>query len=247
MVVLFGQSKGNVGEKDELQITKTLLNLRGKFIPSLEFTIETVADYSGRIYSDASCIITKAPVSAKRDITINGRGFSLKSSRAAPPAIVNHTTREKWLNVCEQLKINIGMLDEMVSDYWNLRTGGKIGEDIHTTSCMCPFGNTEERKLYLKKLIDYFLFDGTGSARSKYPADYILEFNDPLNPDTWRLLDRNRAFFTEWPKMVFSVRSKKGMPSKYPNIDSAQKTLIEPWVRFINGDYRGALHIRAKK
>lgn len=247
MAPLLAPSKGNVGENDEILITKTLLKLRGRFVPSLNFIIETVADYSGRIHKDNSGFITKAPVSSKRDITINGKGFSLKSSRAAPPAIVNHTTREKWLKVCDRRQITIDLLDGMVSEYWKLRMEGRIGEDIHTTSSLCPFGCTKEHQLYLKKLVDYFLFDGTGSALSNYPADYILEFNDPLNPNTWRILDRDTAFFAEWPKMVFSIRSKKGMPSNYPNINPAQKALMEPWVRFIDGDYRGALHIRAKK
>jgi hypothetical protein len=47
--------------------------------------------------------------------------------------------------------------------------------------------------------------------------------------------------------MVFSLRSKKGMPPKYPDIDLEIKRQIEPWVTYIDGDYRGALHIRLKE
>ncbi len=81
-----------------------------------------------------------------------------------------------------------------------------------------------------------------------YPADYILEFADPLNTTTWIVLDRDSAFESLWPKMVFSIRSKKGMPPNYARMhNTRRKAQIAPWVRYIDGDYRGALHIRAKR
>ena len=212
--------------------------------------INSVADYRGREYPVGikTPKIMKAPVGAKRDVVINGKGYSLKSTRAAPPAIVNHTTREKWMRVCTRIDIRIDMLDKMVSEYWELRTHGKIGEDIPVSSHYCPFGNTPERRHYLKILINYFLFDGTGSKDSLYRADYILEFGDPLDMATWRILDRDSAFDSLWPKMIFSIRAKKGMPSNYARMwDAKKKAQIAPWVRHIDGDYRGALHIRARR
>jgi hypothetical protein len=239
----------NVGETDESVLIATLISLKGKCVNSLGVTICSVASYNGKEYSSEAkqANISKAPIEAKRDVLINGEGYSLKSCRASPPAIVNHTTREKWVRVCEILNVKMDGLDEMVSEYWNLRTSGRIGEDIPTSDSRCPFGNTDERQRYLKILIDYFLFDGTGSGKSSFPARYILQFVDPADPSGWNVLNREKAFWMLWPKMVFSIRSKKGMPSNYPSIDLAKKSLMEPWVRNIDGDYRGALHIRARK
>ena len=242
-------TRENVGERDEPLIIEKLVSLRGKRAGAIG-TINSVADYLGIEYpvGTKSTQIMKAPTGAKRDVVINGKGYSLKSTRAAPPAIVNHTTREKWIMVCKRIGVQIDMLDEMVSEYWKLRTKGKIREDVPVSHPRCPFGNTRARLRYLKVLINYFLFDGTGSKDSRCPADYILEFTDPLDPTTWTVWDKDSAFDHMWPKMVFSIRAKKGMPTNYPNMWNAKKkALIEPWVRFIDGDYRGALHIRARR
>ncbi|MFC1505462.1 hypothetical protein ACFLQ6_00165 [Thermoproteota archaeon] len=241
--------RSNVGEVDEPIIIEKLVSLKGKYVEPFNDMINSVKSYDGIEYQVGikRNQISKAPVWAKRDVLINGKGYSLKSTRAAPPAIVNHTTREKWLRVCTEIRVRIDKLDIMVSEYWKLRKGKRIGEDVNANNPLCPFVNSEERRLYLKPLINYFLFNGTGSKSSQYPADFILEFDDPTNNATWKIFDKNSAFDTFWPNMVFSVRSKKGMPSKYPNIGYEIKCQIEPWVKFIDGDYRGALHIRSKK
>lgn len=238
-----------MGERDELLIIEKLVSLRGKRAGVIG-TINSVADYLGIEYpvGTKTAQIMKAPTGAKRDVVINGKGYSLKSTRAAPPAIVNHTTREKWIRVCGRVGVQIVMLDAMVSEYWELRTKGKIGEDIPVSDSRCPFGNTCRRRRNLKVLIKYFLFDGTGSKDSRYPADFILEFTDPLDATKWRVWDRDSTFDHMWPNMVFSIRAKKGMPSDYPTMRNAKKKAqIAPWVRFIDRDYRGALHIRTRR
>jgi hypothetical protein len=239
----------NAGEEDEPIIIAKLVSLKGTEVDQIG-KIMSVASYNGIEYNFpiASFQIAKAPTTAKRDVIINGKGYSLKSIRARPPAIVNHTTREKWIRVCEVLDEKIDMLDEMVREYWELRINRKVGEDVFSSSTLyCPFGNNPQRREYLRKLIDYFLFQGTGSKDSEYPANYILEFGNAFYPFTWRVLTKTTAFDLLWPKMVFSVRSQKGMPPDYANMsDPRKKALIEPWVKYIDGDYRGSLHIRSR-
>jgi len=237
----------NVGEVDEPRLIKTLLNLKERNIPCLGI-VSSVADYRGIEFSTDISIdrIPKAPTLAKRDVTINGIGYSLKSKRGAPPAIVNHTTREKWCRIASKLGMSIEPLDRMVGEYWELREKGIIGEDVRRNDPNCPFGRTVSDKQYLSRFIMYFLFDGTGAWDSKYPADKILEFESPTNFNTWTVIERERAFEDLWPTMIFSLRAKKGM-GNYPEMrDSRRKILIEPWVRFIDGNYRGALHIRSR-
>lgn len=246
---MFSFARKNIGERDEPLIIEKLVALRGKRAVSLG-TINSVANYLGSEYPDGikSTQIMKAPAGAKRDVVINRKGYSLKSTRAAPPAIVNHTTREKWTRVCGRVGVQIDMLDEMVSKYWELRTKGKIAEDVPVSNPRCPFGNTRKRLQYLKALTNYFLFDGTGSEDARYPADCILEFTDPSDETTWRVWNRKTAFAHMWPKMVFSIRAKKGMPSNYRIMrDVKKKAQIAPWVRYIDGDYRGALHVRTRR
>ncbi len=70
-----------------------------------------------------------------------------------------------------------------------------------------------------------------------------------MNVDSWLIYDENNALDSLWGKLVFSVRSNKGMPEGYPNVSDKLQDLkpsYERWTNFIDGAYRGALHIRSK-
>ncbi|GAH00807.1 unnamed protein product, partial [marine sediment metagenome] len=67
------------------------------------------------------------------------------------------------------------------------------------------FGSTLQRRNYLKKLINYFLFEGTGVKDNKYPAEKVLEIAYPSNPSTWKLLNKNEAFEKLWANMKFII------------------------------------------
>jgi hypothetical protein len=237
----------NIGEIDEPEIIAKIISLKGSNVNGIGI-INKVADYRNIEYPPFISFdkIEKAPTQAKRDVIINGKSYSLKSSRAAPSALVNHTTREKWLRIADKIGVSIDPLDQMINNYWKLRLEHKIGEDVSTNTPFCPFGTNENEINYLKKFLHYFLFDGSGATDSKFPADYILVFDDPNNVFTWKIYDRTNAADLFWGHLVFSVRANKGMPPSYPNVSPDLKRLIDPWVRFCDGDYRGSLHIRLR-
>ena len=163
------------------------------------------------------------------------------------PALVNHTSRPGFEFASDQSGFDIKVLDAMIDEYWALRESGKIREDIMNDDVLSPFRNKKE---VLRPLLNYFLFDGTGSKVSALPADHILGFTNPLKPETWRLYNRSNAIDDMWDNLVFSLRAKKGMPSGYPDNLKSQKMKdakpsIDLWTKYINHDYRGALHIRS--
>lgn len=188
----------------------------------------------------------KSPTGAKADIFINGIGVSLKSLKAAPPALVNHTSRPGFDFACRNSGTTINELDTIIDEYWRLRKAGTISEDTKNTDSSCPFKNHKE---YMRPILEYFLFKGTGSKLSDFPAEYIIEFSEPCSTSTYKKLTKTDAVDSVWPKLIFSLRAKKGMPSDYnkntyrgPNAES-----IARWVEYINDDYRGALHIRSSR
>jgi len=75
--------------------------------------------------------IKKAGVFEKSDVYINGVGFSLKSISAAPPALVNHTTRPGFEMACKKSGVSIKDLDPIIDKYWELRMEGLIKEDVY--------------------------------------------------------------------------------------------------------------------
>lgn len=186
--------------------------------------------------------ISKASPRSKADISINGTSYSLKEMRGSPPAIVNHTARPGFETACSETGTKIGTLDKIISEYWKKRKSGKIKEDVSNSESMSPFLKHKE---YMRPIINYFVFTGTGSGISIHLAEKILEINYRNLPNEMKIIEKNDYFDAVWPKLVFSVRSKKGMPSKYPDCDNFDSISI--WTKMFQGDYRGALHIRTKK
>lgn len=187
--------------------------------------------------------IIKAGVYDKADVYINNIGYSVKSLQGAPPALVNHTARDGWERACLYVKENIQELDQIIAEYWDKRCKGIINEDVRNNSPESPFRN---HKSYLIKVLNYFLFIGSGSKLSPSPAEYILEFDDPLNIDTWSIY-KDEYLDRFWDKLIFSLRSNKGM-GNYPNIKNPIKKLsMSKWTVLFDGAYKGALHVRVGK
>lgn len=257
----------NTGERDEI-ICKILLTdmrdnhgyLFGKPVESVAFRnrefsrlpngflIRSLNGYSDiELESFASHMgIDKSPARSKADVFINGTGISLKSLRASPAALVNHTSRPGFEFACLKSGASIKTLDLIIDDYWKKRIAGIITEDTRTNDLNCPFASYKE---YLKPILKYFLFDGTGSTISSMPAEYVIEFSDPFIIKSYELLNKEDAIEKVWPKLVFSLRAKKGMPSDYDvrSYNGPNASSIAKWVRYINGNYRGALHIRVHR
>ena len=257
----------NIGERDELLAVIRLVQMRdaGKSLPVLG-KVSSVG-FNGREYDSPpwsydsgkpSLGITddkilaaartagfqKAGRNDKADVYVNGYGISLKSERSAPPALVNHTARPGWVRICNQIGIAIEPLDRIIDHYWELRQAGHINEDISNSDSASPFRDNKE---YLKPILSYFLFKGTGSQDSPSPANYLLKLTDPVRESTWEIYSPDGIVDQLWPRLVFSLRSKKGMPPNYPNIsDRSKQVSTARWTMLHQNEYRGALHVRIK-
>lgn len=257
----------NNGERDELICKLMLVFIRdsegtlfGKRILSvgflgveylplpLGFDIENLKGASEEqlVRVAKSIGIRKASAREKSDIYINHVGVSLKSKSASPPALVNHTARPGFEFACQQVGVPISPLDDIIDEYWRLRKTGVIHEDTRIVDENCPFS---EHKEYLRPLLEYFIFTGTGSRVCDSFAQYIIEFDDPFDFSTYKKLSKRDAVDALWDKLIFSVRAKKGMPKDYDpetyNKENAESIL--KWVSLQSGNYRGALHIRVSR
>ena len=253
----------NVGERDEILTKLTLIYNRdngdgyiwsimvaGKECKSLPDSIKALRDMDllnddDLIAIAKYCGCYKSPSTHKADVTVNGVGLSLKSMRGAPPSILNHTSRFGLQRVCSMCKEGTqSVLDDAVKEYHQLRRVGVINEDVHNDSINSPFRKYKEE---LKEFINHFVFRGTGFRDSKFPAQYVVDVDDPFDASTWKVYDESNFVDANWDKFVFSMRSSKGM-YKYPNVPKERKDCMSVWVEeHIIGKYSGALHIRLKK
>lgn len=252
----------NVGEQNEVFLKAYLLRMFYKREPligphnigliySLKFSPDGVLpewkdEYENflkrRNYKKLKDIFTKAPTGSKADLEINGIRYSVKNSLGAKSALVNHTSRRGFLKVFLHLGLDIHGLDEIINEYWEKRIAGAIMEDINNQDENSPFSKHKE---YLRPVLEYFLFTGTGKGESNFPADAMLIFGEPDDPTSYQILNKKQAVDGLWDNLTFSIRSKKGMPSSY---DPKEDSDIAPWVRFYphkNSPPKGALHIRS--
>ncbi len=226
------------GKIHELSDDANLADLEWK--PSLKQSLD---DNDWKTLSD-ELGISKSNPSAKMDISINKTRYSMKDVGGSPPAIVNHTPRPGYENVCNEVGVSIKELDIIIAEYWNLREEKIIMEDVKNSDGKCPFLSY---KKYMKKIIEYFIFDGTGGRGkakfSRFPADKVLELNYKELPSSLRVYNKAKYYDKIWSLLRFSVRSK-GMSPKYPVCKNAAS--IRKWTKKRDGKYKGALHIRYK-
>lgn len=247
----------NLGEENEIFLKTFLLQHKYTATPVAGFGViesldfgpalivpEWSSEYSSlleeRNYIVLKDVFPKAPAGYKADVSINGINYSVKFSGSAKAAIVNHTNRKGFLRVCEHLNISIAPLDNIISNYWTKRELGTIMEDVSNSDIKSPF---REHKEYFRTILQYFLFEGTGSRDSQFQADAVLQFSDATNPESFIIHSKEDVIDSMWDTLVFSLRSKKGMPTLYDPIINSD---LAPWVRYRPDDEfpKGALHVR---
>jgi hypothetical protein len=189
--------------------------------------------------------IVKAGTSMKADIHINGANYSIKSSEKRP-AIINHTFRRGFLRITKKLGIPIEPLDEEVATYWDARLGDEfqVGEDMSGYDRRkASVFISDEFKEYFRPLFNYFAFTGTGRSDSPAPADFILEFDDPTDTSTWKVIPKDAFYDQAWQNLIFSVRDKLAQGQRLSA--STMPPEDKPWAQISRGKIQAQLHVRA--
>ena len=228
------------GEKTE--VVKSVQNSKHEEIEYPEKSLDWDSINPGLlVYFCLQIHAGKAGAFDKADVFVNGIGLSVKSQRGAPPSIINQTSRDKILRVMKSINSPIAPLDQIVNRYWFLREHGG-SEDVSGLGENNPFTvdeNGNSNLSYMKPLLNYFTFRGTGTRDSSAPAVYVLSILKPDDPTTWTYYTEETFVDSVWANLVFSIR-QKGLPSVITEE-------IQPWVREIDGAKKGTLNVRVKK
>ena len=254
-------TKGNKGEKGEVEVIKKIYNLsKINDIKSLKlifgenakdgiimYNIET----NEHIHKEND--IKKAKSGCKADFMIkfikNNMyiNCSIKCNHGAMPSILNHTPRSaKVFQEGGDLFTELKNLDILITYLNKERTSGNVGEDIHIKN----INISNESKKCIIHVISYFLFNGTGVGKSRYPSNSILEIHEPTDINKWKFYNcidnkkKNDYIQHIYNRIIISMRDK-GMPTK-------KNLLCDPWIfRQIKENNilkeKGSLHIRLKK
>lgn len=182
-------------------------------------------------------------------IEINDKKFWIKSLSSSNIALINHSVRPKFEILCKLAGIRIATLDNMVSLYWKNRKYGTFNEDCSYSTALNPFIG---HKRFLSSLIKFVSFNSIDLNKKEIveTADYLLNYDDPLDWSTWHIYTKELYFDLIWPNLVFSMRGDRGMKQKgkiKPQNRSTLKWTEEGLDKKNERIFRGALHIRIKK
>jgi len=135
--------------------------------------------------------IRPAPAGAKCDIYLNGMGYRIESLAAHPPVIVPDVEPEGLAEACRLAGVPADRL---------LKRLGACGADEFRIAD--PDSPLKDEREWLAPLLEYYWFTGSERGRSNFPADYLLDFDDPLNMNTWRTFDKPNAVESVWDRLV---------------------------------------------
>ncbi len=186
--------------------------------------------------------IEKSSPRNKADIYINNIAYSVKYMNAAPPSIINHTTRKGFVRIAKKFDLDISRLDKIIDKYWHLRISNQISEDCGNNNSLSPF---KDHKETLRSYLEYFCFTGTGSADSKHPADSLVKFGKFNDIKTWKIYSKIQTIDEIWDGLYFCMRDiAKGGVKDFEN--HPDKAILKIWTRYSTNKYRGALSVRYK-
>lgn len=198
---------------------------------------------------------SQPPRGKKCDIIINGKRTAIRCMNYTDRALVNHSTRPKYEKVCNRIGLAIDELDSIIDHYIERRKNQFFNEDCFYYSTLNPFIPHKE---YLKELLTFMAFhsfnynkDYNSPQFITDKVDYILDFVDPLKPETWKTYGPSDYFESIWTSLCFSLRDNKGMPSDDVLFKPGNESILRWNYPYLDetGKIRNkaALHIRIKK
>lgn len=146
--------------------------------------------------------IRRAPAGAKSDIFLNGMGYRIHSLAASPPVIVEDVEPAGLAEACRLAGVPADRLDERLEACRRLREVSPGQGEFRIADPDSPLKDDRE---WLAPLLEYFWFTGSERGKSNFPADYLLDYDDPLNMNTWRTFDKQYALESVWPRLAFRI------------------------------------------
>ena len=169
--------------------------------------------------------IRPAPAGAKCDILMNGMGYRIESLAAHPPVIVRDVEPDGLAEACRLAGVPADRLDGRLEACRRLReerarqaapehdpgadpAAGTL--DAGEFRIADPASPLKDDKEWLAPLLEYFWFTGSERGKSHFPADYLLDYDDPLNMNTWRTFDKRHAIESVWERLAIRVAAAGG-------------------------------------
>jgi hypothetical protein len=256
-VSTLSDARKNKGEKDEIMVCHALRDIsQGSAAAAIELYGEEAKEgisvlnpttMKAMLPSDTIC---KTPCGYKADVCVkmNSTGAiyasSVKSTKGAPPAILNHTPRSaKVFSPQGELHRETQNLDKIITEYLEGRKEGRFKEDVHVKNM--EWIKDDSLRSSFVECLRYFVFNGTGSGKSKCEANSILLSDEKGMRFVKCHTRESKIAYVETilDKCVISIRSKGSPANLVPNTEKYDSCMRWGYMD-TNGLLKCALHIR---
>lgn len=146
--------------------------------------------------------VKKRPAVGKSDIYMNDLGYALAWSEASI-VLVDQAGIEDLIALAQKLQLSEEIVHKVV-DWHQQQAENSVVLARQTANP--PFN--EHRKEW-EKLIAYWFSQGTANELSRFPADYVLSFEEALNMNTWEIYEPERYVELVWEHIQFTISKEQ--------------------------------------
>lgn len=144
--------------------------------------------------------VKKRPAVGKSDIYMNDLGYALVWSQGTT-VLVDQAEVKEVVSLAQKLNLPEESVKQAVA-WHQQQTGSDAGSDVVMVSgANSPYYEYRENWV---KLIAYWSCQGTAQEVSRFPADYVLSFEDALNMNTWEIYEPQRYVELIWDHLQFT-------------------------------------------
>jgi len=142
--------------------------------------------------------VKKRPAVGKSDIYMNDLGYALAWSHGSV-VLVDQVDVKEIMSLAQKLNLSEENVDEAVA--WHQQQVDN-NTTVLASEAASPY---REHRIVWEKLIAYLFCQGTADEVPRFPAEYVLSYDDALNMNTWEIYEPERYVAQIWEKIQFTL------------------------------------------
>lgn len=150
---------------------------------------------------------------AKSDIYLNDIGYRIEALGQHPTLVAEGLTADGLGEICRKAGVAAEPIHEAFDRYWRRRQGGELEEEVVADAEDSPFHDVMESLL---PVVSYLLFTGNEQgADSMFAADGLLDYQNPMDTETWAILDKDEAVQQLRDRLRISAEGDSHQSARY--------------------------------
>lgn len=153
--------------------------------------------------------IKKRPAAGKSDVYMNELGYLFVAAKH-PVVFVEGAEMQEVAALAKQLQV-----DELIRDITELTNAAEGMEQAVLCTRLNERVASELRPSWVK-LISYWWCIGSAEAPSRFPAELVLSYGDPLNMNTWDIYEPAAYIESVWEHIELSFDHERRLTLVLP-------------------------------